>query len=315
MVAADPRRRRPHAPVAARAVLAAAAPYHLARTLSCGQAFGWRCDGPRAAAAFAGRPVELEQRGEQILVAGLDDDIALRRLRHYLQVDAPLAEIEAALGRDRVLRTVVPRTSGIAILRQDPWQCLVSFIVSAFNNIPKIERTLEKLTARFGEPGPGGVRGFPLPGALAAASPAALRGCMLGYRAPYVRDAARLVARGAFDLDGPGFASYDQARAMLLELPGVGEKVVDCMLLFAYGKGEAFPVDVWVKRAVERSYFAGRPRSEREIRAFARQRFGPLAGYAQQHLFYYYRVLGGPAHRRLTAAGALRRTARSPRSR
>jgi N-glycosylase/DNA lyase len=315
MVTAHPRRRRSHAPVGSAAILQAKAPYQLLRTLSCGQAFGWRADGGRAGGVFAGRRVELEQRGEQIVVAGLDDDIALRRLRHYLQVDAPLAEIELALRRDRVLRTVVPRTSGIAILRQDPWECLISFIVSAFNNIPKIERTLAALTARFGEKAPGGVRRFPSPDALASAPPAALRECVLGYRAPYVRAAARLVARGGFDLDAPGFASYDQARAMLLELPGVGEKVVDCVLLFAYGKGEAFPVDVWVKRAVERSYFSGRPRSEREIRAFARQRFGPLAGYAQQHLFYYYRSLGGPAARGLTAAGARRRTARSPRSR
>jgi N-glycosylase/DNA lyase len=273
-------------------VLAAPAPYHLRRTLSCGQAFGWRLERGRAAGAFAGRFVTLAQRGPEVHVTGLDDDIALRRLRHYLQVDAPLGEIEAALRKDRVLRTVVPRTSGIAILRQEPWPCLVSFIISAFNNIPKIEVTLGKLIARFGEPGPGGAPLFPTPEALASASPAALRGCVLGYRASYVRDVARLVARGGFDLNMPGFASYDQARAVLLALPGVGEKVVDCVLLFAYGKGEAFPVDVWVKRAVERRYFGGRPRSEQAIRAFARERFGPLAGYAQQHLFVGERAQG-----------------------
>lgn len=266
-------------------MLAAPAPYHLLRTLSCGQAFGWRLEDRRAVGSFAGRSVTLEQRGLEVHVGGLDDDIAVRRLRHYLQVDAPLGEIEARLRKDRVLRTVVPRTSGIAILRQDPWQCLVSFIVSAFNNIPKIEIALGTLIDRFGERGPGGARPFPTAEALASASPAALRRCVLGYRAAYVRDVARLVARGGFDLEMPGFASYDQARAMLLALPGVGEKVVDCVLLFAYGKGEAFPVDVWVKRAVERRYFGGRARTEQAIRAFARERFGPLAGYAQQHLF------------------------------
>ncbi|HXF82085.1 MAG TPA: hypothetical protein VNN19_04970, partial [bacterium] len=131
----------------------------------------------------------------------------------------------------------------------------------------------------------------------------------LGYRGAYVRQVAELVARGRIDLDAPGFARYDQAREMLLQLPGVGEKVVDCVLLFAYGKGEAFPVDVWVRRAVERLYFGGRRVRAAEIRAFARRRFGELAGYAQQHLFYAMREGLLPA----TAADARRRTARSPR--
>ncbi|HXF81580.1 MAG TPA: DNA glycosylase, partial [bacterium] len=162
MVAADPRRRRSSSAVARRrpasAVLRAPAPYDLRRTLSCGQAFGWRIDGRRVRGVFAGRRVALEQRGEEILVEGVDDDVTLRRLRHYLQVDAPLAEIEAALRRDRVLRRILPRTSGIAILRQDPWECLIAFIISAFNNIPKIELTLARLSARFGAPGARGAR-------------------------------------------------------------------------------------------------------------------------------------------------------------
>ena len=316
MVAADPRRRRSDAAVAARsvAVLRAPAPYDLVRTLSCGQAFGWQCEGMSAARVFAGRRVSLRQCGEEITVSGLDDEVALLRLRHYLSVDDPLAEIEATLLKDRALRTVIPETSGIAILRQDPWECLVSFIISAFNNIPKIELTLGKLADRFGETGQDGLRVFPTAEALAAASPRALRACVLGYRAPYVRAVARLVARGGVDLNEPGLAPYDEARRMLLALPGVGEKVADCVLLFAYGKGEAFPVDVWVKRAVERRYFDGRTQSERRIREFARERFGRLAGYAQQHLFTYARSRPRRASG-VTAAGARQRTPRSPRSR
>ena len=316
MVAADPRRRGSHDAVATRAatVLRAPAPYDLGRTLSCGQAFRWRCQGSEAVGIFTGRTIQLQQRGAAITVRGLDDEVALLRLRHYLSVDDPLDEIETALRRDRVLRRILPATSGIAILRQDPWECLVSFIISAFNNIPKIELTLGKLADRFGETGQDGLRVFPTAEALAAASPRALRACVLGYRAPYVRAVARLVTRGGLDLNEPGLAPYDEARRMLLALPGVGEKVADCVLLFAYGKGEAFPVDVWVKRAVERRYFGGRTQSERRIREFARERFGRLAGYAQQHLFTYAR-----SRRRrssgVTAAGARQRTPRSPRSR
>jgi N-glycosylase/DNA lyase len=118
---------------------------------------------------------------------------------------------------------------------------------------------------------------------------AELRRCLLGYRAPYVKAVARQIAGGEFDLDGLNRLPYEVARRQLLALPGVGEKVADCVLLFAYGKGEAFPVDVWVKRAVERWYLGGRRRTERQIREFARSRFGALAGHAQQHLFYYAR--------------------------
>jgi N-glycosylase/DNA lyase len=267
-----------------------------------------------AAGVFAGRRVSLRQCGEEITVSGLDDEVVLLRLRHYLSVDDPLVEIETTLRQDRVLRVVIPTTSGIAILRQDPWECLVSFIISAFNNIPKIELTLGKLVDRFGEAGPDGVRTFPTAEALAEASLRTLRACVLGYRAPYVRDVARQIARGGFDLDAPGWAPYDEARTMLLALPGVGEKVADCVLLFGYGKGEAFPVDVWVKRAVERRYFGGRTQSERRIREFARERFGRLAGYAQQHLFTYARSRLRRSSG-VTAAGARRRTPRSPRSR
>jgi N-glycosylase/DNA lyase len=261
------------------------APYRLRRTLSCGQAFGWRVDTTGAAGIFAGREIRLTQRHDAIVVDGLEDAASVERLGRYLGLDQPLRAIERELARDAVLARILPATSGIAILRQDPWECLAGFVVSAFNNIPKIERTLGHLSRRFGELLPGGGHAFPRPEAIGTASERALRGCILGYRAPYLRTTARRVSTGAFDLRAPSGLPYDEAKRTLLALPGVGEKVADCVLLFAYGKTEAFPVDVWVKRAVERWYFGGRVQSERRIREFARARFGPLAGYAQQHLF------------------------------
>jgi N-glycosylase/DNA lyase len=228
------------------------------------------------------------------VVEGLDGEAAAGTLAHYLGIDQPLGAIERDLRWDRVLARILPQTSGIAILRQDPWECLASFIVSAFNNIPKIEMTLERLSRRFGEPLPGGEYAFPSAEALARAPERALRACILGYRAPYLRAVAGRVSSGDFDLRAPSALPYDAAKRMLLALPGVGEKVADCVLLFAYGKGEAFPVDVWVKRAVERWYFRGTKTTEREVRAFARRRYGDLAGYAQQHLFYGLRLLAHP---------------------
>ena len=265
-------------------------PYNLVRTLSCGQAFGWRVDGCMADGIFSGRRVHLRQVGDGIVVEGITERAALRSLRHYLNLDEDLAGVEDHLRSDRVLRRALPYTTGIALLHQDPWECLISFIVSAFNNIPKIELSVGRLMERFGEPGVDRGSRFPRPEALESASVRGLRACALGYRARYVTAVARLVASGEFDLDRLRLLPYPEARRLLLTLPGVGEKVADCVLLFAYGKREAFPVDVWVKRAVERWYFRGRAVSNGQIRRFASDRFGEDAGYAQQHLFHYVRT-------------------------
>jgi len=264
--------------------------YRLDRTLSCGQAFRWRWEDGTATGIFAGRPVKLKQERRGIRVEGLQEQARLTALQHYLAVDEPLEIIEDRLRRDRILRRILPHTTGIALMRQDPWECLVSFVISAFNNIPKIELTLERLCRRFG--------GFPSPGALAGARARDLRSCFLGYRAPYLSEVARRISAGEFILSEPADAPYKEARRLLLTLPGVGHKVADCVLLFAYGKGEAFPVDVWVKRAVERWYLGGRPATEKRIREVARARFGSLAGYAQQHLYYYIRKQGSAETRK-----------------
>ncbi len=274
------------------ALLRVRPPYHLYRTLGCGQAFRWRIDVAGASGVVRGRPVSLSQTLEGITCEGLADESALRHLRYYLGLDEPLEAIEGVLRRDPVLGRVLPTTSGLALLHQEPWECLISFIISAFNNIPKIELSLYRLGRQFGEQVNEGVWAFPSPEQLAEASLRDLRRCALGYRGPYVREVSRRVAAGDIDLQAIGRTEYPVARRLLLTLPGVGEKVADCVLLFAYGKGEAFPVDVWVKRAVERWYFAGHHKTERQIREFAHQRFGQLAGYAQQHLFHSIRGRG-----------------------
>lgn len=271
------------------ALLPVRPPYHLNRTLGCGQAFRWRIDETGATGVFRGKPVRLSQTADDIVCEGLVDESDLRHLRRYLGLDEPLEEIERVLSRDRVLGRVLPTTSGLALLHQEPWECLMSFIISAFNNIPKIELSLHRLARQFGKRIGESAWTFPSPEQLADASLRDLRRCALGYRAPYVRNVARRVASGDIDLQAIEGVEYLVARPLLLTLPGVGEKVADCVLLFAYGRGEAFPVDVWVKRAVEQWYFKGRRKTERQIREFARERFGPLAGYAQQHLFHSIR--------------------------
>jgi N-glycosylase/DNA lyase len=279
----------------------------LRRTLDSGQAFRWRWerdgDGSEVAVGIVGRHrVRIRQDAKAIHVLPPASESAREAVVRYLglggrRVDArdgagraTLPEIESALAQDPVLARVLPHTRGTGLLVQDPWEALISFLISQNNNIPKIARSIDRLARLLGEPLGDGVYAFPVPERLAAARPQTLRACHLGYRAPYVREAARRVADGRLDLEALRRLPEGGARDALLALPGIGEKVADCILLFALGHGATFPLDLWIRRAVERLYFGGRRRPVRELRDFARARFGPLAGYAQQHLFAYARV-------------------------
>jgi len=270
-----------------------AAPYDLNRTLTCGQVFRWRYSGPVATGWFSGRAIRATQAVDGITVEGDLGPGEVASLRRYLGLDEPLADIERQLCRDPRLARIVPTTTGIALMRQDPWECLISFIISAWNNIPKIEKSLAMLAAHFPASPTETDSPFPTPERLAAGTLSVLRKCLLGYRAPFVQKVARAVATGRVDLGEIAGMPYQEARMALLTLPGVGEKVADCVLLFAYGKREAFPLDVWVKRAVERTYFRGRVQPRRQIQEFAAARFGALAGYAQQHLYHHARTQVG----------------------
>ena len=131
---------------------------------------------------------------------------------------------------------------------------------------------------------------FPTPQKIAALTEAQLRACKMGFRAPNLLAAARQIAEGKFDLEKIRRLDYAEARAELMKLRGVGGKIADCVLLFAYGFDSAFPVDVWIERALQRLYFPRRRASGPRLRRFAATHFGPHAGYAQQYLFHYMRT-------------------------
>ncbi len=277
--------------------LAQAGALHLARTLQSGQTFRWRVTpvhgGVTATGIVDRYVIRVRQDDRGLWLLSPDLPVARTSLLNYLGL-APesgrIQGIEASLAGDAIMARILPHTSGIGILAQDPWEVLVSFIISANNNIPKICQSIERLAQSLGEPIADGTFAFPSPERLAGAHSRTLAACLLGYRAPYVRAAARLVADGRLEFPVLARMSVEDARGRLLEVPGVGEKVADCILLFGLGQTAAFPVDVWVKRAVERLYFRGRAATLRQIQTFARARFGSLAGYAQQHLFAYARV-------------------------
>ena len=219
-------------------------------------------------------------------------------LTHYLQTDVNLARILATFPDDEPMRAAVAACPGLRLLRQDPWECLASFILSSTKQIVQIQQIVALLCERFGEPlavpnGHAPVFNFPSPQQLAARDEAALRACKMGFRAPYLLGTARLVSDGTVDLARIGTLAVAAAREELLRCPGVGRKIADCVLLFAYGFQDAFPVDVWVRKALQQLYFPRRHASAKRIERFAATHFGPNAGYAQQYLFHYMRTRVG----------------------
>ncbi|MEN9545940.1 MAG: hypothetical protein RLZZ356_672 [Verrucomicrobiota bacterium] len=220
-------------------------------------------------------------------------------LRHHLAAGEVLEPILATFPDDAPLRAAVSRCRGLRLLRQDPWECLASFICSSTKQIVQIRQIVALLSERWGHEvaAPSGAvlnRAFPTAATIASAGEGALRDCKLGFRAPYVLDAARRVVEGRLDLEALALLDTPAAREALMEIHGVGRKIADCVLLFAYGRQDAFPIDVWVRRALSQLYF---PRARRvsaaRLEAFSESYFGPYSGYAQQYLFHYIRLEAG----------------------
>lgn len=271
--------------------------YDLDATLDSGQAFRWVRSGGGWSGVLGRRAVRLWHRGDALEAEVWEEPGDWRWLREYLRVDEDLDDVLAAFPDDPPLREAVGACRGLRLLRQDPWECLASFILSSTKQIVQIRQVIALLCERYGDLVPGwaagGVRAFPHADRLAGLSEAELRACRMGFRARYLGEAARRVAGGELDLGGLHALPLEVARAALEELPGVGRKIADCVLLFAYGHASVFPVDVWVQRALEELYFPRRRLAPARLRAFAETYFGPRGGYAQQYLFHYMRGRAG----------------------
>lgn len=280
--------------------------YDLEATLDCGQAFGWERVGGGWTGVVHGRWVRLRQEGNRILaeVAVPESDWAW--LEHHLALDEDLGSILKTFPDDGPMRDAVAACRGLRLLRQEPWECLASFICSSTKQIVQIRQIVRMLRERHGErvPVPGGegpAWAFPTAKRIAALEEADLRACKLGFRAPYLLAAARRVSSGELDLREIAGLSVGEARERLRGLRGVGRKVADCALLFGLGFPTAFPVDVWVRVALKQLYFPrARKVSARRLEEFSATHFGPHGGYAQQYLFHYARAKLG----RAWAAGA-----------
>ena len=265
--------------------------YDLAATLDSGQVFRWQRDGDAWTGVLGPHFLRLTQKADGIHVQAAAPVTDWHFLREFLQSDIDLPAILKTFPDDSPMRAAVGSCRGLRLLRQDPWECLASFILSSTKQIVQIRQIVALLCERFGEPTLGaGPACFPTPQRLAAASEAELRACKMGFRAPGLLAAARAIADGKLDLESLRKLNYTEARTELMKLRGVGGKIADCVLLFAYGFDSAFPVDVWIERALQELYFPRRRASNKRLRKFAATHFGPHAGYAQQYLFHYMRT-------------------------
>ena len=204
------------------------------------------------------------------------------KLAHYLGLDISLLDIVATFPDVEPLQQAVRQHWGLRVLRQEPWETLASFIASSTKQIVQIRQIVENLAHRFGQPLGTGAYTFPDAATIAQATLPQLRACKLGFRAEYLLAAARMVDRGELDLSTLPNLEYERALEELTKIHGVGEKVANCTLLFSCGFDQAFPVDVWMQRALHRLGWRGKP----VTRAAVLKYFGPYAGWAQQYLFY-----------------------------
>lgn len=216
--------------------------------------------------------------------------------KNYFDLETDYAHISKVLAeKDEYMKEAIKFAPGIRILRQDPWEMLISFIISQNKAIPHIKQCIKNITEKYGRP-LGEVDGqeqqyftFPTSDELAQATEENLRECKVGFRAPYIIDACQKVTSGEIVLSDLYSMSTEEAKKELMKIKGVGPKIADCILLFAYGKSEVFPTDVWIKRVIEGLYFEGKDMKLEEIQKFAKEYYGDLAGYAQQYLFFYGR--------------------------
>ena len=278
-------------------------PLDLEASLLGGQAHRWRREGDWFSGVLQGDLVLLRQQNcaVEFRSTSADEGSMAPRLRQYLRLDDDLPAICDEITGDPNVAAQVERYPGLRVLRQEPWECLVAYICSANSSIETIHRNMERISDEFGEPRtlspssngdqPVTRCTFPKPVDLAEAGEMELRRLKLGFRAPYVYEAAVAVLEGRINLDYLVRAPYPDAKREPIALKGIGEKIADCIALMSLEKMEAFPIDVWVRRALADWYFPGeKTPTNRVLLEWAQGYFGRYAGYANQYLFHGRRL-------------------------
>jgi len=264
--------------------------FDLALTLQSGQAFHWTQAGNGFVGTIANIPLYVEQCGTILKFTPGTQSL----VRHYFALDHSPSVIRASFPKDTTMRESMEFCRGMRILRQPAWECLATFITSSMKQVAHIRQMSMAIREKFGRRlriGNTDLFTYPSADRLASAAEEELRECKLGYRAKNLLGTARKIADGTVDLERIKTMDDSDALAELCKLPGVGEKVANCVLLFAYERLKAFPIDVWIERVLRDTYFKGKRNvTQKRLRVFSQTYFGDYGGYAQQYLFHHARV-------------------------
>ena len=253
----------------------------LEQTLDCGQSFRWKKqnDGSFKGVAY-NKSVSMNMQGDTLYIDNATEEDFEKIWKNYLDLDLDYGKIRKDISKIHpVLKDAAKYAPGIRILQQEPYEALCTFIISQNNNIKRIKGIVERLCESFGEQLPDGEYTFPKAEVIAQLTEEDLSPLRAGFRNKYIIDGAKKVASGEVNLDICKTLPYEEARAELMKIKGVGVKVADCTLLFGMHRIEAFPVDVWMRRAMEKLF----PDMKAED-------FGQYAGIAQQYIFHYSRM-------------------------
>ncbi len=232
----------------------------------------------------SGRIFSLAQKGDNLFYEGVDRSF----LERFFRLDEDYPSILKFIDRDPIIHRAIEEYRGMRLIRQDPWECLLSFICSSAKSISHIRPTIEALCRRSGEKIIfRNMIGYTFPEPLAIQTPLELQEVRAGFRTPYLVSANRSIDRNQLlALKG---RSYEEARQTLMSLPGVGKKIADCTLLYSLDFMQAFPIDTWMKKGLRSSYFGGEKVGDRVMEEFVKNHFGAYAGYAQLYLYHFWR--------------------------
>ncbi|MCW3977458.1 MAG: hypothetical protein NWE77_05955 [Candidatus Bathyarchaeota archaeon] len=282
-------------------------PFNLDFTLQCGQAFRWKKIDDWWYGVVRQKAVKVRQNESTLEFQTYPEELDSEFLENYFRFDDNLPRIHSLIVKDEHIKAAVERFKGLRLLRQEPWECLISYICATNKNIPAIKDMILNISKRFGKKlqfDGQEFYTFPKPLDLANASIEDLRACKLGFRAERVLEVSHKITAEEFNLEALKELNYEEAKAELMKLSGVGPKVADCILLFSLDKLEAFPIDVWIKRVVMECYsdhfepsfvkevLSKKSLTRREynsIGLFGRGYFGEFVGYAQEYLFHFKR--------------------------
>lgn len=274
-------------------------PFSLKYTLESGQSFRWKKQNLNGSLYYEGvvgdNIVCLSQCDQFVSLESSSNSESIKNIIiNYLKLDENLDEVYTYISKDIYINSAINKYKGMKILRQDPWECLISFICSSNSNIKRISKNVEDISIEYGNKITfNGTERYSFPSAITLSNTTEqkLRNLGLGFRSPYVLESAKIIASNQINLENLRTLNYQDALDILIKLPGVGDKVANCILLFSLDKTEAFPVDVWIQRVLKEKYFNIKDKTNIiKVRLKAQNYFSNYAGYANQYLFHNRRL-------------------------